>query len=105
MWRAMFKGVAIGTLLFISLLGAGLLGFSPAFELALLFAFPLIYVVGPLFGLLASASLDGPAGGVAVVVVSAWAEFCVLAAFVGAALTRLLSNSSFKRDRREAAAP
>lgn len=99
MRRAMFKGVAIGTLLFISLLGAGLLGFSPAFELALLFAFPRIYVVGPVFGLLASGSLDGPPGGVAV------AEFCILAAFVGAALKRSLSNPSFQRDRREAAAP
>lgn len=98
MRRDLFKGVAIGTFIFISLLGVAFLGFNPAFELVLLFSLPIIYIVGPLFNLLASESLDGPPGGVAIVLISAWVEFCVISAFFSAVFSRLRSNPSFKRD-------
>ena len=98
MRRTLFKGLAIGTSIFISLLGIAFLGFSPAFELALLFSLPVIYIVGPLFDLLASESLDGPPGGVAIVLISAWVELCLISAFFSAAFYQWRSNPSFKRD-------
>ena len=87
-----FKGLTIGTAAFVALIGLGLSVFSPAFELALLFSFPTVLVVGPLFGLLAFDGLDGAPGGVAVLLVSAWVQFCVLAALVSAVQARWRSK-------------
>ena len=101
MRRAFFKGLSIGTVAFLSLLGIGLSVFSPAFEFALAFSFPTVHIVGPLFGLLAFEGLDGPPGGVAVLLISAWLEFSVIAASVSVALARWRPNSSFNRDTLE----
>ena len=100
------KGVIAGTLIFLTLLGVGLLGFRPAFELALLFSTPSIYLVGPVFSLLAFESLDGPPGGVALILVSAWLELTVIVSFVTTLLfRRRLSNPSFERDAAKARRP
>jgi len=98
MRRTLLIGLAIGTSIVISLLGVAFLGFSPAIELALFFSLPVIYIVGPLFDLLASESLDGPPGGVAIVLVSAWVELCVVSALFSALFYRWRSNQSFRRD-------
>lgn len=98
MRRALFKGSVVGTFIFISLLGVAFLGFSPAFEFLLIFSLPIIYIVVPLFTLLASESLEGPPGGVAIFLVSAWVEFCVVSAFFCAVFSQWRSNQSFKRD-------
>ena len=98
MGKVIFKGVVIGTVAFLALLGVGLLAFEPVFEFVLLFSFPVIHLVGPLFGLLTAESLDGPSGGVLILLISAWLEFNVIAVFVIVALTKWRSNPAFKRD-------
>lgn len=105
MRRALLLGLVIGTFVFFSLLGAAFLGFSPALELAFFFSFPAIHIVGPLFSLFAAEQLDGPPGGVTILLFSAWAELSLVVALLCVAFTKLRSNPSFKRDRREAAAP
>lgn len=95
MVRALVKGVIIGTLIFFFLLGVGLLGFRPAFELAIWLSIPIIYVVGPAFSFLTFDSLEGPPGGVALIFISSWLELIVIVTI----LFRLRpSNLAFKRD-------
>ena len=95
------KGLIIGAAIFLALLGIGLSVFSPAFEFALAFSFPTVHIVGPLFGLLAFEGLDGPPGGVAVLLISAWLEFSVIAALLSVALARWRPHSLFSRDTPE----
>ena len=95
MVRALVKGVIIGTLIFFFLIGVGLLGFRPAFELAIWLSVPFIYVVGPAFNLLPFKSIEGSPGGVAIIFISSWLELIVILTI----LFRLrLSNLAFKRD-------
>lgn len=98
MVRALVKGVIIGTLIFVFLLGLALLGFRPAFELAIWLSIPIIYAVGPAFNLLSFESLEGPPGSVAIIFISSWLELVVIVTFVTTILFRLrLSNPAFKR--------
>lgn len=95
MVRALVKGVIIGTLIFLSLVGLGLLGFRPAFELAIWLSIPIIYVVGPAFNLLSFESLEG----LAIIFVSSWLALIVIVTFLTTIIFRLrLSNPVFKRD-------
>ena len=77
MRRALILGLAAGTLGFVLLVGVGLLGLSAAFDLALAFSYPFIYVVGPVLGAMAP---SGPPGGVMLLPLSAWLELAAIAA-------------------------
>ncbi len=96
MGKAFVIGGVSGTLIFLSLVGIGLLGVRVAFDLALVFSYPLIYVVGPILGPITP---SGPPGGVAIVLLSAWLELTAIAILVAVFARWWLSNPALKRTR------
>lgn len=78
MRKALLAGTIIGTLALVGLVGLGLLGVAPAFDLALSFAYPSIYAIGPALSAITPESLDGPPGAVLIILVSAWLELVAI---------------------------
>ncbi len=100
MARISLQAVIIGTLIFFILLGLGLIGLRPAFELAILFSVPSIYAVGPLMNFLPYEWFEGPTGGVAAIMLSSWLELMLLSIVIGMILHRVRMNRSDRKNQR-----
>jgi hypothetical protein len=94
MLRTSLRAVIIGTLIFLSLLGLGLAGLRPAFELAIVFSVPSIYAVGPLMNFFPYDWFEGPPGGVAAIMISSWLELMAISVFIGVIWNRIKQRSA-----------
>ncbi len=92
MARTSLKALIAGTLIFLTLLGLGVIGIRPAFELAIFFSIPSIYAVGPLLNLFPYDWFEGPRGGVAAIMISSWLELALISITIGIILRRVSMN-------------
>ncbi len=97
MARTSINAVITGTLIFLTLLGLGLIGLRPAFELTIFFSVPSIYAIGPLMNLLPYGWFEGPPGGVAAIMISSWFELMLISIVIGIILHRVRMNRSAQK--------
>jgi hypothetical protein len=94
MTKIFLRTVIIGTLLFFTLLGLGIIGIRPASKLVMIFCIPSIYVVGPLLNLLPYDWFEGPGGSVMAIMISSWLELMFISLAVGLILHGLRMRSA-----------
>ena len=88
------RSIALGAGWLLLLVVLSYFGISAALELAIYSSIPTIYAVGPLSNLLPYSWIEGPSGGVLVIIVSSWLTWVLLFLAVSYAWRFYLNRAS-----------
>ena len=91
---AIVSGMLISTLVMVSLLGSGFLGYSPAMNMLLELTMPSFNIAASLAKLAAINDLDGGAKMIILLLIVAWVQIGLIAAVAAASMRTMASRKS-----------